>query len=179
MDKKELATLGVLPKTKYTAKPTEEIIEAVINDVEEILVQRTKEAREFTMKVAWETGEVLRESEKKFKVNISALVTRIALDNRLTGRQMGERNLWFALKFFDSFPAFEKVYETEHGENISLSKVKKMLTTPKPKKEKTIKEIAIALVEGLGVEKARQLIKEIEKECDKVEAEEAAERDER
>lgn len=165
---KELAVAGEV-KAKYTAKPTEQVVESVISEIEELLVQRTKEARESTMLVAWETGQALRKAEKDHKVNISALVGRIATDNRIAGRQMGERNLWFALKFYDHFSQFNKVYETEHGENISLSKVKKMLTTPKPKKEKTIKEIAIHLVESLGVEKARKLAKEIEAECDKQE----------
>ena len=46
-----------------------------------------------------------------------------------------------------------------------------MLTTPKPKKEKTVKEMAIDVVERLGTEKARELAEEIVKECDKQEKE--------
>ena len=160
-DKKEVA---VVTKEKYTSKPTEDVVESVINDLEALLVERTKSAREYTMMVFWEAGELLRDSEKKFKVNITALVNRVALDNRVAGRQMGERNIWFAIKFFDNFPKFDKVYETEFGENVSISKIKKMLMTPKPKKEKTLAEIAIDLVAKLGVDAAHELVKELEKE---------------
>lgn len=150
---------------KYTAKPTEAVIETVINDVEAFLVEGGKIARKTSMEVFWGTGEMLRGFEKRFKVNISALVSKIATDNRISGRQMGERNIWFALKFYEAFPVFDKVYDTEFGENISLSKVKKLLVTPKPKKEKSVKEMAITIVETLGVEKALELAEEIKKEC--------------
>lgn len=169
MPKKELVNGSIVPvgAEKYKAKPTEDVVESVIQEIEATLVERTKTARENTMLALWETGELLRKCEKDNKVNISALVSRIAIDNRLTGRQMGERNIWFALKVYDAYPKFMKVYETEHGENITVSKLKKMLTTPKPKKEKTIIEMAITIVESLGTEKARDLAKQIVVECDK------------
>lgn len=153
-----------MPEAKFTAKPTEAVVETVVEEIEALLVERTKEAREYTMMVFYETGQKMREFEKRFKVNISGLVERVAGDNRISGRQMGSRNLWMAIKFFDTFPVFEKVYQTEHGENISMTKIKKLLTTPKPKKEKSIKEMAIDIVERLGVEKALELAKAIEAE---------------
>ena len=168
MKDKDLVPVGA---EKYKAKPTEDVVEAVIQDIESVLVERTKTARENVILCAWETGETIRKAEKDHKVNVSALVTRIATDNRLSGRQMGERNLWMSLKVYDSFPKFDKIYQTEHGENITFSKLKKMLTTPKPKKEKTVKEMAIDVVERLGVEKSRELAEEIVKECDKQEKE--------
>src|SRR4051812_37826148 len=128
MDKKK--EVAVVTREKYTAKPTEEIIESVVNDMEAMLVERIKELRERGIIVFWEAGQMLRDAEKKFKVNITALVNRIALDNRVSGRQMGERNLWTSIKLFDYFPKFDKVYDTEFGENVSISKLKKMLTTP-------------------------------------------------
>lgn len=114
MSKKEVANVGVgSVAEKYKAKPTEEVVESVIQEIESMLVERVKAARENTILAMWETGEIIRKTEKDNKINVSALVTRIAIDNRLTGRQMGERNLWFSLKVFDSFPKFDKVYETE------------------------------------------------------------------
>lgn len=154
---------------KYKAKPTEDVVESVIQEIEAVLVERNKTARENMMLACWETGEILRKCEKDNKVNISAMVTRIAMDNRLAGRQMGERMTWFALKVYDTYPKFEKVYETEHGENITISKLKKMLTTPKPKKEKSMKELAIDIVKRFGVDKSRDLATAIQKECDRVE----------
>lgn len=165
MPKKDEMSLVIAEK--YKAKPTEDIVESVIQEIEAVLVERTKTARENTMLALWETAEALRKCEKDNKINISALVTRIALDNRLSGRQMGERNLWFALKIYESYPKFAKIYETEHGENITVSKLKKMLTTPKPKKEKTMRELAIDIVTRFGTEKAMDLAEEITKECKK------------
>lgn len=150
--------------SKFKNKPTEQLIETTIDELEALLVTRTKEAREFTMRVFWDTGELLRSKERDNKVSISGLVSRIALDNRISGRQMGERSLWFAVKLFDSFPKFELVYETEHGENVSLGKIRKMLLTPKPKKSKSLQEIAYDIVDKLGADEAQKLIIEIEKE---------------
>lgn len=165
---KELAVIAnVSGVEKYKAKPTEELVEAVIQEIEAVLVERNKSARENTMLAFWETGQLIRKHEKDNKVNVTALVNRLAMDNRLTGRQMGERNIWFALKAYDSFPKFNKLYETEHGENISISKLKKMLVAPKPKVEKTMKELAVDIVARLGLEKAKELAEEILKEIKK------------
>jgi hypothetical protein len=170
MVKNEVAVVGSkMPVEKYKTKPTEELVESIIQDIEAMLVERIKTSRENMMLALWETGQLIRKCESENKINVSALVNRLALDNRLTGHQMGERNIWFALKVFDLFPKFEKLYDTEHGENITVSKLKKMLTTPKPKKEKSVKEMAIDAVERLGVETAREFAKEIIKECDKQE----------
>ena len=158
----ELAIAG-----QYTERPSEGVVETVIEEIEALLVTRTKEAREYTMMVFWETGSKLREFEKRFKVSITTLVERVAGDNRISGRQMGARNLWFALRFADTYPKFEDVYLTEFGENVSLSKVKKMLVTPKQKKEKSVEEMAHQIVQTMGVEKARALAKAIEAECAK------------
>lgn len=151
-------------ESKFKAKPTEQVIETTIDELEALLVQRGKEAREDIMKISWETGNLLRTTERANKVSISALVSRVALDNRISGRQMGERNLWFSIKFFDSFSNFESVYETEHGENVTLSKVKKLLLTAKPKKNKTLQQIAYDLVDKLGADQVQRLIVELETE---------------
>lgn len=152
-------------ESKFKGKPTEQVVESVIDELEALIVQRTKEAREFTMRVFWETGKLLRDAEKSNKVSISALVSRIAMDNRIAGRQMGERNLWFALRVYDySGAKFEALYDTEHGENITVSKLKKLLVTPKPKKNKTLQQIAYDLVDKLGADECQRLIQEIENE---------------
>lgn len=176
MAKKKAASKAIVPidadkiaieafkKSKFKAKPTESVIESTIDELEALLVTRGKEARADYMKMFWEAGDLLRKTEKQNKISISGLVSRIALDNRISGRQMGERNLWFAVKFFDTYPDFETVYETEFGENVSLSKIKKLLVTPKPKKSKSLQEIAYDLVDKLGADEAQRLIQEIEKE---------------
>lgn len=166
MDKnKSLAVVDKMPVEKYKTKPTEDLVEHIIQDIESMLVERLKTSRENTMLAFWETGEIIRNCEKENKINVSALVDRLAMDNRITGRQMGARNIWFALKVFDTYPKFEKLYDTEHGENITVSKLKKMLTAPKPKKEKTVHEIAVDIVNRLGVEKSEKLANKILKLC--------------
>lgn len=165
---KALVTLADKPiAEKYKGKPTEEIAEHIIQEIEAILVERFKIIQENGILAAWETGKELRKCEKDHKLSISQLVNRVALDNRLTGRHMGERSLWTAIKVFDAFPRFEKVYETEYGQSITISKLKKMLSTPKARIEKTIKQMAVELMERLGTDKARDLAKQIIVECDK------------
>jgi len=153
--------------SKFKNKPTEQVIESTIDELEALLVQRGKEARADTMLMFWETGQLMRNKERENKVSISALVSRVALDNRISGRHMGERSLWFAIKFFDTYGNFELVYQTEHGENVSLSKVKKLLLTPKPKKTRTLQQIAYDLVDKLGADEAQKLIAEIEHEIER------------
>lgn len=160
---KELATREA---TRYSTIPTEQIVESVVDELEAMLVEVTKQAREYNIKVYWNTGEMLREAEKDNKINITSLVERVSHDNRISGRQMGLRNLWLAIKIFDSYPVFEKVYQTEFGENISISKIKKELTIPKPKKEATIDEMAQKLFNHLGVDKIEKLIKALQKLID-------------
>jgi hypothetical protein len=155
---------GIEMVNRFTTRPTEGMIETVIEEIEALLVTRTKEAREYTMKVFWETGQKMREFEKRFKVSITQLVERVAADNRISGRQMGVRNLWFALKFYEAYPVFEAVYETEYGENVSISKIKKLLVAPKPKKERTVLEMALAIIETLGAVKAIELADAIKRE---------------
>lgn len=150
--------------SKFKNKPTEQVIESTIDELEALLVTRGKEARADTMMMFWEAGQLMRNQEKANKVSISALVSRVALDNRISGKRMGERSLWFAIKFFDTYPKFELVYDTEHGENVSLSKIKKSLLTPKPKKAKTLQIVAYELVDKYGADEAQKLIVEIEAE---------------
>lgn len=153
-------------ETRYVAPPSEQVVEHVIDELEAMLVERTKQAREYTIKVFWEAGQMMRDAEKNHRVNISALVERVAHDGRVAGRQMGKSNLWMAIKIFDSYPVFDKVYNTEHGENISLTKLKKELTTPKPKKEPSLDEVAIKLFNHYGVERTEKLIKALQKIID-------------
>lgn len=163
--KKSIITLPDA-STRYAQQPTEQIIESVVDELESMLVERTKQAREYTIMVFWEAGKMMREAEKSNRVNISKLVERVAHDNRISGRQMGERNLWMAVKIFDNYPVFEKLYSTEDGENISLSKLKKQLSEPKPKKEPSIDEIARQLYNKLGADRCVKLIKALQKVLD-------------
>lgn len=151
-------------KPKYEAEPSSDIVERLAEEMEAMLVTRTKEAREFTIRVFFEAGEMMRDAEKKNKVNITALVELLSSDNRIRERQMGERNLWMALKIYDWTEGdFEKVYKTEEGENISLTKLKKMLTTAMPKKDPTSQELARQIFDKFGQAKCKEIVKELER----------------
>lgn len=149
---------------EYDDAPEPAVVESVAENVESIVVQRGKHEREERLMALHEIGGILRDTSSQEKVNISALISSVARDGRVSRLGgWGERTLWFSLKVFDTFPEFKKVYETEHGENISATKLKRMLTEIRPKKEPTSKEIAEKLIDKLGPDVCRQVIKELEK----------------
>lgn len=157
----------VFKTSKFKAPPSEELIESTVQEIESTAVQLGKIAREAVIKVGHKIGEELRRIEKAHKVCITKIITRIGADNRLKERQWGQRNLYYALLCYDRHPDFESIYDTELGENITWSKWKKMVTTPKPKTIKTIQEMAYDLVDKLGVEAAEDLVEELKKEIDR------------
>lgn len=160
-------------KEKYKGIPSEKQLEELVIELEPMLVERGKMERETKMKTVFDTGKILRTAESEYKVSITALVDRLAQDNRIRGRQMGERNLWFSITLFDWTKGnFEKVYDTEFGENVSLTKLKKMLVKDKPKKEKTLEELALDFVHKYGYEKAFQFSELLAKEAKRVQQEE-------
>lgn len=153
---------------EYNDIPDLDVVESVAGEIETIWVQLGKTVREGQIRMVWETGELLRKTEKDNKVNITALVTQVAKDNRMQNIAVGERSLWFALKVYDSYAKdFEKVYDTEYGENITLTKLKRLLTTPVPKKEPTAKEIAEKLYDKFGDTMCKEIVKHLEKLIEK------------
>lgn len=159
-------TTEVSAPEKYKVLPSEEIVESVIGELEAFIVEGGKQVRETGLKIFWGVGQMLRHAERDHKVNITALVERVVSDNRIKERQMGARNTWFALKVYEFTKGdFEKLYTTEHGENLTVTKLKKLLTEQKPKIEKTVAEIAERIVATMGVEKAMELTDAIFKAC--------------
>lgn len=154
-------------KIKYSQMPSDDIVEATIVEIESAVVAKINEARESVIGSFWYTGEIIRMAEKDHKVSVSALIARVAEDNRMTGRQMGDRNLWFALKLYDTYPDFDSIFEIEgFGQNISLTKLKKMLVKPKEKKEPTIEDIALKIFDRMGKEAVVVLIVALQKLVD-------------
>src|SRR3990167_1575241 len=154
---------------EFDDAPDSGVVESVAENVESIVVQRGKHEREERLLALHEIGDLLRKTSSEEKVNISALISEVARDGRISRLGgWGERTLWFALKVFDTFPEFKKVYETEHGENITATKLKRLLTEIRPKKEPTSKEIAEKLLDKLGPDICKQVIKELQKLLDKV-----------
>lgn len=151
---------------EYGKEPSEDLIEHIIEELEPMIVERVNLARETMLKIIWETGKTLREAEKANKVSITAMVSMLAKDHRMSGRQMGERNIWFAIKVFDTYPKFNDILDTpEYGQNISVNKLKKLLVKNKPQvpEEPDIREISLKLYDKLGKKGCKVLIAELER----------------
>ena len=101
-----------------------EALEALVEEIEAIVVEKVYESQNAKLELFWLTGEALRRYEREQNISITTLVQACANDNRLSGKQMGERNLFWALKIFDKFP----LKEFPDDKAATLTKVKKMLT---------------------------------------------------
>lgn len=99
------------------------VINSLVEEIESIVVEKAYESQQAKLDLFWLTGETLRRYEREQNVPITQLVEACAMDNRLSGKQMGERNLFWALKIFDTFPT--KEFPGEKA--ASLTKVKALL----------------------------------------------------
>lgn len=152
---------------KLTTKekdPEPKIIESAIEEIFSAVTETVKGWRELQIRTYWESGRILRDTAKDNGVGISALVMHCAADERLLDVKMGQRSLWFGIKLFDWTEGdFEKVYATDHGQNISVTKLKKELMAPAdPKPEPTVAELAERVFNKLGVAGSKEFIKELQ-----------------
>lgn len=108
--------------TNLPSVVSEELVSACVEEIEAIMVEQVFIAQSARLELFWETGATLRRYESN-GANISDLVKACARDNRLSGKQMGERNLWTAINVYDNFPT----KEFPDGKAASLAKVKRAL----------------------------------------------------
>lgn len=73
-------------------------------------------------------GERIRQEDKKMK--ISDLVYHLAGE-----LGMSERSVWHSVQFFDKFPVLDEVPGFTSDKSLSWSRVKKLLSSPKPELE--------------------------------------------
>lgn len=151
------------PKKEYPAEPSVQIVESVIEEIKSAVTETVKSWRELQIKTYWEAGRILREASNDHKVGITALVMQCSADTRLLEVQMGQRSLWFGIKLYEAFQEFEGVYQTEHGQNISVTKLKKMLIESPKKKEPSIQDVAGSIFRRLGVEACKELVQELQR----------------
>lgn len=102
----------------------DERLNALVEEIEAIVVEKAYEFQSARLELYWLTGEAIRQYTKDTNENVTDVVNAIASDNRLSGKQMSVRNLWWAVKIFDEFPT--KDFPEEKA--ATLSKVKKYLT---------------------------------------------------
>jgi hypothetical protein len=134
------------------------VINGTIEEIEAAVVEMSKSVREYQIQLYWQTGEILRRTEKSSKIGVTELVQACVQDPRMQRLNMAERSLWFAIQLHDRYPVFEDVYQTEHGLSISVSKLKTMIAGKEATKEEpTEEEIAQAFIKKHGHDKAHRI----------------------
>lgn len=117
-------------KRKNMTSLSTTVLSSIVDEIEAAVSVNITSAREYHIRVFWETGKIIRNSD----LPITKLIEQLAQTPQMKHLHMDERSLWNAVKVFDFAPHFEKVYETEHGQNISVSKLRR-LTGGKEEKE--------------------------------------------
>lgn len=134
----------------------DEVLEALVGEIEAIVVEKVYEAQSAKIELFWQTGETLRRYEKEQGTPITALISACANDNRLSGKQMGERNLYWAMKIYDHDPDRQILF---NDKTTSLTKVKKLLTDggQEPEVENDPTKIAGRLIGQYGLDFCKKL----------------------
>ena len=117
----------------------EEALGGLIEEIDALITEKVYEFQQAKIDLFWLTGEALRKFEKENGTGITELVLAVARDNRLSNKQMGERNLFWALKIYDKYPT----REFPDDKATSLTKIKKQLTDGKDEEcehEETVME---------------------------------------
>lgn len=139
---------------------TSEILNSAAEEINAAVVEFAYISNITKVQMFWEVGRILRQNEAQHGVNISDLVARTADDNRVKEVHMSERNLWFAIKVLDSFPAenFKKAEDKlPDGKNTSISKLKKLLVKATPVPDPTMEEIAAQLFRKYGPDGCKKI----------------------
>lgn len=130
----------------------------LIDEIESIVVEKFYESQSAKLDLFWLTGETLRRYEREQKIPITTLVEICASDNRLQGKQMGERNLFWSIKLYDNYPD----REYPGGKGASVTKIKKLLTTgTKEKPEVSIDKVVSDIIQKYGYDTAKQIAEKI------------------
>lgn len=138
------------------------ILNHVVEEIEAIAIENVKHWRELQIQTYWGAGEALRKASGDQKIGITELVALCAKDDRLTRIKMGHASLWFGVQLFDKYPDFERVYDTPHGENISVTKLKALMSGKEEvAKEPEDTEIAKNFIKKHGYDKAQRIAKVI------------------
>ncbi len=135
------------------------VINNLVEEIEAIVVEKAYESQQAKLDLFWLTGETLRRYEREQGVKVTHLVEMCATDNRLSGKQMGERNLYWAIKIFDTYPT--KEFPGEKA--ATLTRVKKMLTDGK-QEDKTppdATKVAGDIIQKYGFDFAKEIAQKI------------------
>lgn len=167
--KKEVKVKVKKTETSVTVKVereiTQDLLDSAAQEINAAVIEFAYVSNIAKVQMFWEVGRILRDAELRYKVNISELVAAAAHHNEVKEVHMGERNLWFAIKVADSFPAvdFKKAEEAlPDGKATSITKLKKLLVTPDPKKIPTMEEVAAAIFRKYELEECKIITKTLQ-----------------
>lgn len=165
--KKSLHPGGVETTDVTIVNPVErQLVDSILEEIDAVVTEKGKESRQLLIEAYYLVGKLLRESEKKFRISITDLVKQLAADDRMKQLRMGTSNLWFSMTVYEEYGKviekgeFEKLPE---GENCSISKLKKLLTTPKPAKIPTLDEVAESIFNKYKLSDVKIIVKELQK----------------
>lgn len=114
------------------------VYESIVEEIDAVCTERIFNARSERLMLYHDVGRILKEKEDEgFKV--TDLIQKLSADERLKGKEMGERNLWFAHKLYRTYP---DVGALPDGKNCSVNKMKLLLSGPKEEKPINFEEIA-------------------------------------
>lgn len=100
---------------------TEDWYKLLVDNVDSAITEGEFNARMGVLETYHGVGRDLTSASKEHQIPITELVHRVAVD-----AEIGERNLWYAVKFFDKFPDLSKLPE---GKDLSWSKIKRKYLT--------------------------------------------------
>lgn len=121
----------------------DESYDLLLDTIKATLVEKSFEERMAKIEMYHTIGELLRTTDR----DITALTREVSKDLSLS-----ERSLWFAVKFYDTYPTLQALPE---GKAVSWNKVKLMLSDG-AQKEDTIDltKVAKGLIKRYGPEDA-------------------------
>lgn len=136
------------------------VVNSVAEEIEAAVIETVKHWRELQIQTYWNTGEILKRSAQDNNIGISELVAACAKDNRLIKIRMGERSLWFSVQLYKKYPDFEQVYLTEYGQNVSVAKLKELISGKKEEADMpTDTDIANSFIKKYGLARAHKIAK--------------------
>lgn len=110
---------------------TSEWYQAAVSEVSAARTQLFKVAREEMIKAFWEIGKIVLKIENEHEIKRgSGFRKHLAKDVGCSYSYLCQ-----SIQVAEKYPDFELVYQTQEGENISITK---LISGPKEKKEKVV-----------------------------------------
>lgn len=132
-------------------------IKSIAEEIEAAAVTTITTVREYQIRYFWEIGQILNGAD----IPITELIKGLTREESMVRIHMSERSLWDALKIYQAYPNFEKVYETPHGQNISITKLRAIMSPSTEKPEVADLDIAKSLIKRIGHDRAHAVARVI------------------